>query len=417
VDLTEARQLASRMAGNLNNERVRIEEALGRIIAESVVAGRNLPGEDRSRFDGYALCHPDTHGATLDTPIALKIVPGRIAAGHDEAVHIHSGECIRILTGAPLPPSADVVAPQEEVAVEGGNLVLGRPYGRGDGVMPSGEDVLKDELVLLEGEVLTPTRLAFLAALGYETVVVFRQPRVALLATGDEVKALGEGEDGPFTYCNNLYLLSWLTELQGGIPRVLGVAGDEPSIIADHLQGAEADLVITTGGTGKGERDFILEVWRLLGVQTLFNGINLTPGKNTALGVKMREVFLAVPGNPWAAQIVFEELAAPMLRRWQGLKEPGNPLITARLKGAVKHKPGFYKAVRGTLNLNLVPPRFTPSQTGSASVFSRMRDSFAYIILAPHVIEGAEGDEVEVHLVDFPMLASPLFRRIVSIQG
>jgi molybdenum cofactor synthesis domain-containing protein len=417
VDLIEARQLASRVTVNLGSERVRVEEALGRIIAESVVAGRNLPAEDRSHLDGYALCHADTHVATLERPIAIKIVHGRIAAGHDAAVHIHSGECVRILTGAPLPRSADAVAPQEEVVVEGENLILRRPYSRGNGVMPSGEDVRKDELVLSRGEVLTPTRLAFVVALGYETVVVFQQPHVALLATGDEVRALGKGEAGPFTYCNNLYLLSWLTMIQGGKPHVLGVAGDEPSLIADLLRGAEANLVITTGGTGKGDRDFIFEVWKLLGIETLFNGINLTPGKNTALGVKDGKVFLAVPGNPWAAQIVFEQLAVPMLRRWQGLEEPSNAMITAKLKETVKHKPGFYKAVRGTLSLESVPPRFSPAQTKSTSVFNRIRDSFAYVILAPHVVEVAEGDKVEVHLVDFPMLASPLFRKSASVQG
>jgi len=416
VDLTEARQLASRVIAPLEIERVRIEEALGRVNAEKVVADRNLPGECRSRLDGFALRFADTRGATPDMPVSLRIVPGCIAAGHDMAVDIRSGECIRILTGAPFPRSADAVAPQEEVAVQGEKLVLGRAYGRGNGVTLPGEEVHEGEFVLPEGEVLTPTRLALMVALGYERVFVYQQPRVALLATGDEVRALGAAELGPFTYCNNLYLLAWLSELHGGKPSALGVAGDEPRAIADRLQGADADVVITTGGIGKGDRDFILEAWRLLGVRTLFSEINLTPGKNTALGVREGQVFLGVPGNPWAAQIVFEELAVPMLRRSQGLKEPGNPLIAAILKESVKHKPGFYKAIRGTLNMELAPPCFTPSELKSASVFSRVRDSFAYIILEPHVVEVAAGGEVQVRLSDLPMLASPLFRKIGSLQ-
>jgi molybdopterin biosynthesis enzyme len=126
VDLTEAGQLASRVIAPLESERVRIEEALGRVIAERVVADLNLPGESRSRLDGFAMRNADTRGATPDMPVSLRIVPGCIAAGHDVAVDIRSGECIRILTGAPLPQSADAVAPQEEVAVVGGKLLLGR---------------------------------------------------------------------------------------------------------------------------------------------------------------------------------------------------------------------------------------------------------------------------------------------------
>jgi molybdopterin biosynthesis enzyme len=135
------------------------------------------------------------------------------------------------------------------------------------------------------------------------------------------------------------------------------------------------------------------------------------------MGLREEEVFLAVPGNPWAAQIVFEELAVSMLRRWQGLRRPEKPFIAARMDGPVRNRPGFYRAVRGTLNLELIPPRFTPSQTKSTSVFSRIRDSFAYVILEPHVLEVAEGDEVEVHLADVPMLASPLFGKTGSLQG
>lgn len=194
------------------------------------------------------------------------------------------------------------------------------------------------------------------------------------------------------------------------------MAGDEPRSIADRLQGAAADLVLTTGGMGKGDRDFISEAWKLLGVRTLFSEINLTPGKNTALGVRGGQVFLGVPGNPWAAQIVFEELVVPMMRKWQGVKELGNPLIAATLKESVKHKPGFYKAIRGTLNLELTPPCFTPSEGKNTSAFSRLRDSFAYIILEPHVVEVATGGEVQVRLCDLPILASPLFRKIGSLH-
>ncbi len=393
---------------------MRIEDALGRVLGKSFAADRNLPGESRSRLDGFALRSADTLGATPDTPVLLGIIEERLAAGHAPAVTIHPGEAVRILTGAPLPSSADAVAPQEEVAVEGKNLRLRRAYARGNGVTLPGDDVKEGEFLLSQGTVLTPVRLALMVAMGCERIAVYRQPRVALLATGDEVRDLGATDKGPFTYCNNMHLLAWLTQLQGGKPSRLGVVRDEPRLIADRLQGVAADLVITTGGMGKGDRDFILEAWKLLGVRVLFRGINLTPGKNTALGVRGGQVFLGVSGNPWAAQMVFAELAVPMLRQWQGMQGVRSPLIAARLQKSLKHKPGFYNAIRGILDLETAPPWFRPAEPKGASVFNRVRDCFAYVILEPHVLEVAAGSELEVRLSDFPLLASPLFKETGS---
>jgi molybdenum cofactor synthesis domain-containing protein len=410
MDLTEARQLASRLAAPLGIERVRIEEALGRVVAQRIAADRNLPGECRSRLDGFALQSDDTRNAAPGRPVSLRILTGCIAAGHTVDVGIGSKECIRILTGAPFPPSADAVAAQEDVTVRGDELVLERACDRGNGVAFPGEEVKEGEFLLAEGEVLTPTRLAVMVALGYEWIAVRRQPRVALLATGDEVKTLGSCEDGPFTYCNNMHLLSWLTPLQGGRATPLGVVGDDPRAIADLLQDTGADLVITTGGMGKGDRDFVLEAWKLLGVETLFSEINLTPGRKSALGVRGRQVFLGLPGNPWAAQVVFDELAAPMLRRWQGLKEFSDPLVAACLKESVRQKPGYYRAIRGILDLAKLPALFSPCDRKQSSVCSRLDAGFAYVILEPHVVEVARGAEVRVRLSGFPILASPLFR-------
>jgi molybdopterin biosynthesis enzyme len=165
---------------------------------------------------------------------------------------------------------------------------------------------------------------------------------------------------------------------------------------------------------GRGDRDFILEAWQLLGVQVLFRGINLTPGKNTALGVRGGQVFLGLSGNPWAAQIVFAEFAAPMLRRWQGLQGVPGPLIAARLQKPLKQKPGFYRAVRGMLNLETAPPRFVPVEPKGASVFALVRDCFGYVILEPHVVEVAVGRELEVRLNEYPVLASALFKETGS---
>ena len=410
MDLIEARQAAWRLIAPLAPELVRLEEALGRVLAENMVAGRNLPGEPRSRLDGYALCSADCLEAVPARPSILRILPGRIAAGCAGAGSIGAGEAIRIFTGAPLPPGADAVAPQEEVTVQGENLVLEKAYGEGDGVSPAGEDARQGELLVPVGTVLNPTRLALIAALGSERVAVCRQPRVALLATGDEVRTLGALTEGPYTSCNNMHLLAWLTQLKGGKVVSLGVAADEPHMIADRLREIAADLVITTGGMGRGERDFTGEVWKRLGVEVVFNSINLLPGRNSALGKRHGQVFLGLPGNPWAAQSVFEQLGTPLLRGWQGLQSLFPAPITAAVAASVKGKRGSYRVIRGSLDLGVMPPRFHPAITRKSSVFSRVKDCFAYILLAPHVVEIAAGSQVEVMLSDFPLLASPLIK-------
>lgn len=411
MDLIEARHLACRLIAPLATEKVRLAEALGRVLAENMVAERDLPGESRSRWDGYALRSIDSLNASPGTPRVLRIVPGRIAAGHLRAAAIGPGECIRILTGAPLPPCADIVAPQEEVAVRGENLVLEQAYAEGSGVSPPGEDAHRGEVLVSSEVVLNPTRLAFIAALGRESVTVYRQPQVALLATGDEVKPLGALTAGPYTCCNNMYLLTWLTQIKGGKAIPLGVAGDEPQAIADRLRDVVgADLVITTGGRGSGDRDFIAEVWKGLGVQPVFEGINLIPGRNAALGIKGQQMFLGLPGNPWAAQTVFEQLAAPMLRRWQGLRGLTPTPLAAILAASLIGKPGSYRVIRGSLDLGMAPPRFHPAITRKVSLFSRLKDCFAYILLEPHVVEVAAGSEVQVQLSDSPLLVSPLIK-------
>lgn len=417
MELSEARRLASDLAAPLEIEWVALEDALGRVLGEEVVAGRDVPGESRSRLDGFALRSEGRSHATPDTPALLRIMPGRVAAGQVTEARLGAGECMRILTGAPLPRGTDAVAPQEEAELQGENLILRRVYPRGNGITFRGDDAHKGEVLVLPGAVLNPTRLALIAALGRERVAVHRRPQVALLATGDEVRALGTVTKGPFTYCNNMHLLAWLTQTKGGETTLLGIAADEATAIAERLRDVTANLVITTGGAGKGDRDFIPDVWKRLGVRQIFRQINLLPGKNTALGVRGQQVFLGVPGNPWAAQIVFEQLAIPLLRRWQGLSGPGFTPIAAVLQTPLAGKRGFYRAIRGTLDLETAPARFYPVVTKSTSVFSRIRDCFAYILLEPHVVEVAAESEVRVQLGDFPLLASPLLMRRMETGG
>jgi molybdopterin molybdotransferase len=410
VELAEARRVTEEGVFAGEAESVRLEEALGRVLAGGVSSPWSLPREPRSRFDGFAVRSLDTSAATADVPAALEIVPGLVAAGYRPRRKTVAGKSIRVLTGAPIPEGADAVVRWEEAEVRGSRLLLRRFEVPGSGIASSGEDVQAGGAVLSDGDILTPTRLALVGALGFERISVYRRPSVAILATGDEVRELGRPLEGPWTFCNNRHLIAWLTSLQGGEAMHLGVAPDNPGSIAERLENARTDLVITTGGMGGGDRDYVLEAWRMLGVEVRFSRINLSPGKNSAFGLRGRQMFWGLPGIPWAAQVVFEELVSPLLRKLQGLKTE-KPRILASLKTRLKNSPGFHKAVRGTLNLDSILPSFVPVESKGISRFEELRGNFAYTLLDSSVVEVPAGSEVQVSFHDFPLLVTPVFEK------
>jgi molybdenum cofactor synthesis domain-containing protein len=283
----------------------------------------------------------------------------------------------------------------------------------GQGFNPPGSDAREGELLLSHGLLLTPTRLAILAAFGLAAVLVGRKPMVALLATGDELRELGEDlPKGPWTVCNNRYLLGWLTASAGGVPIHLGIAKDDPAEIAKKMGVPEADVVISTGGTGRGDRDFLLEAWQQLGVRPIFTKIRLAPGKHTALGVRGRQIYFGLSGNPWAARAVFQELIAPVIRKLQGQLEPSDVTIPAILESPVLNRGGLGRIVSGRLIMSGFQPVFAPdTDRRGTSNFRAVTGRFAYILLNSHVVEIPDGSVVRVRLHDLPSIAS------VSING
>lgn len=415
MELEKAKNLALGHVEPLEKVWVPLEDALGRVLSEPVHAGFMVPGEARSRFDGFAVRSSDTIGATSDLPVCLRVLPGILAAGHMRGQPLEPGKCVRILTGAPLPSSADSVVLQENTTVAEGMAYFSQEINPAQGVSQPGEDIGEGDLLLGEGELLTPTRLALVAALGKNLIPVHRRPKVALLATGDEIREPGEYGQGPVTFCNNRLLLSWLVTLYGGEPVQIGVACDETQSIVEHLQDVQAELCITTGGIGRGDRDYVLAAWNDLGIRPRFREINLSPGKNSAMGIRGNQMFWALPGNPWGAQIVFEEMVSPVLRRLQGMKKGTHmPSMTASLEVPLKNRKGIHKAVRGILKSDPQTrcPVFKPVEKVRGAFFAMLRDSFAYTILEPHVLEVAKGSRIEVRLHDFPLMASPIFETL-----
>lgn len=405
MDLDEARSLAVGLVRPLERERIPIGLAVGRILADDFIADRNVPQQNRSRLDGYAIRSANVAGADNSRPVPLRLAPGFAAAGAVPETGIADGEALRILTGAPMPRSADAVVPQEEALVKESSLMVGKPYPKGFGVNEMGCEAVTGDRLLPKGTVLTPTHLALIAAFGRTAVTGFRRPRVALLGTGDELKPLGGDDDRAGTFCNNIHLLSWLVEIHGGEVSHLDICGDDPLRIASYLRRMEADMVISTGGMGRGDRDFVMEAWKRLGVRVLFRNIRIRPGRHSAMGVLDSKVFFGFSGNPWASRIVFSELAVPVLRRLQGLENWTSPTLTAILQESVRNYRSGTRVVRGTLNLQSAHASFKPMIDEEGARFSNLARGLAYILLGPPVVDIQAGQEVAVRLCDIPLLA------------
>lgn len=410
MDLKEARSIALDMAKNLESEPVELGAALNRVVAEPVMADRDIPGSPRSKWDGFAFMSADCLSAIPDKPVVLEFVRGETAAGEKPLEAAQKGRCFRIMTGSVLPAGADVVIPFEDATTCDKGIVLTGPLQPGSGVIAAGSDARGGDLLLRQGDVLTPTRLALAAATGRQALRVTRRPRVAILATGDELSEAGCSDESASIFCNNTYLFANLVRTAGGEAVELGAVPDNPDIIFSRLEEAEADLVITTGGMGKGSRDFMSEVWKRLGLRVLFDRLNLVPGKGSALATGRGRLFLGLPGNPRAGRIVYEEIAAPVIRRFLGLETAAEFALEARTLETMRKKEGIYQAFEGVVRLKGSLCEFVPGETRGAWAISSWRSGLAYSILGPLDTCVPKGERVRVKVPDFPLGSWAIFQ-------
>jgi molybdopterin molybdotransferase len=315
----------------LGAETVELTASLGRILAEPVVAGRDLPPWENSAMDGYALRAADTAEAGPERPARLRLV-GEVAAGAVAGHPVAAGEVYRILTGAPLPAGADAVVPQEDVRREGSTLLVPRPVRRSEFVRPRGEDIRAGETVLAPGAMLGPAALGVLAALGRPLVRVYQRPRVAVLSTGDELVDF-EAMPGPGQISNsNSYTLSAQVREAGGLPVNLGIARDSREELEERFRaGLTADVLVSSAGVSVGDRDLVREVMEKLGAELDFWKVSMRPGKPLTFGRLAGRPFFGLPGNPVSSMVTFELFVRPALRRMGGHADLFRSRARARL--------------------------------------------------------------------------------------
>ncbi|MGH8508514.1 MAG: molybdopterin molybdotransferase MoeA [Gammaproteobacteria bacterium] len=329
-----------------SREFVPVRSALGRVLARGIVSTIDVPAHTNAAMDGYALKADDLPRADTAT---LKVL-GTAWAGKPFQGDVAAGHCVRIFTGALMPPGADTVVMQEQVEVRGDVIRISPGQKPGQNVRPAGEDIARGEQVLNAGKRLTPADLGLIASLGMGEVAVTRRPRVAFFSTGDELCSIGEPLFPGAIYDSNRYTL------HGGLTR-LGVELIDMGVVRDVREALEqafaeaaasADVLITTGGASVGEADYITETLRSAGRVALWK-VAMKPGRPLAFGRVQGAYFFGLPGNPVSVMATFYQIVQPALRYLMGETEITSLLIKARCMSPLKKKLGRVEYQRGVL--------------------------------------------------------------------
>jgi len=378
----------------LGHERIPIHVALGRVMAEDVIAENDLPPFDRSEVDGYAVRAQDTFEASQFSPKTLKLTENR---------EVRENEARQIWTGNPLPRGADAVVMLEYTKRIKGKIEVGIAVTPGGNVSKRGEDVQRGEIAVKAGTRLKPHHVGLLAALKVTHVNVVKKPQVAILSTGNELVELGrKAKPNQIVDSNKLILFSMCQEL-GAEPLDLGIAKDDlPEISAKIREGLQrADVVITTGGTSVGYSDLVpLAVNQIGRPGVIVHGVAMRPGMPTALAVLQGKPVFILSGNPVAAMIGFEIFTRPLILRLLGVESEPRPALKAKLTRKVASALGRRVFLRVTVSERNGEFFAGPVRIKGAGVLSTMTKANGYVII-PENREGLEeGEFVIVHLFD-----------------
>jgi molybdopterin molybdotransferase len=328
----EALRLTLETISPIGSEPVALSECTDRVIAEDLHALVHSPSIDASMKDGYAVQSSEIDHASPETPVELTII-GMAAAGAPADKVVTRGTAIRIQTGAKVPEGADAILTEEYTTREGNIIRAFNTAEPGRNILRKGSDVEAGELIAAKGTCLAPGMIGILAAAGYGMLPVYRRPRLAIVATGDEVVVPGQPLPDGKLYASNLVTLNaWCRRY--GMTTTLSIVSDKTDVITEALAKAIAthDAVMTSGGAWTGDRDFVAKTLDALGWKQLFHRIRIGPGKAVGFGMlKEKPVFL-LPGGPPSNLMAFLQIAMPGLLRLGGHNKPSLPRVMVKLK-------------------------------------------------------------------------------------
>lgn len=383
-------------------EGVPLAQALGRVLAEDLAAAVDVPGFDRANVDGFAVRAADTAGAAEGAPATLAVNAEVLTPGRVPELVVEPGTATPIATGGVLPRGADAVVMLEHSERVASGVAVVRPAAPGAFVTHAGADIARGEAVLFAGQPLGSRELGLLAATGTGEVPVWRRPRVAILSTGDELLAPGGPPRAGGVYDSNGHILAAAVREHGGEPWSLGIVRDHEAAVQAAIERAlEADLVVLSGGTSKGEGDIAHRVaghWDDPGI--VVHGVAIKPGKPLCLAVTRGRPVVLLPGFPTSAIFTFQQFVAPVLRELAGRTQTPRTRRRARLPMALPsalgraeyHMVGLLPGADGSLAAYPIP-----KGSGAVSTFSR---ADGFVVSGERSRGIAAGSEVEVHCLE-----------------
>ncbi|GAB1235244.1 gephyrin-like molybdotransferase Glp [Ferrigenium sp. UT5] len=378
-------------------ETVKLEQSLGRVLAEDIRANRDLPPYDVSAMDGFAVRSTDM----AQTPAVLEIIED-IKAGDLPTKTVLPGQCARIMTGAPVPAGADAVIRVEDTqAVAASRVQINKAVRFGNDVRPQGENMKDGDVVLTAGTEITPGVIGVLATVKAAQMNVHRRPRVAILSTGNELEAIDEPVDLNKIPNSNSYALMAQVQALGIEPVLLGIARDDPLELEQFLKrGLEYDVLLVSGGTSVGVHDYVRPTIEKLGVQMKFWRVAMKPGHPLAFGHTDHTLVFGLPGNPVSSMVCVEEFVAPALRKMMGNRVLFRRTVSARLAHNIKHHAGRTEFVRVQLTRDEAGYLASSTGTQSSGVLLSMALADGLLVVPADSTGLAAGAQATVQLLD-----------------
>jgi molybdenum cofactor synthesis domain-containing protein len=382
----------------LRSETIPLAEALGRVLAKDVFSDVNIPDYDKTFVDGYAINPQETKDASVNTPVAFKVVGKLFPADYPTTAEVGSGEAVYVACGGPIPKGAASTVKVEETRLNGGQIQVIREIKPGEGTVPRGDDVKKGTLIFKRGQVLRPQDLGLLASIGLTKAEVFKKPAVAILSGGDEL--IRQCQKNPERIANNYALVvAGLASELGASAALLGIMPDSLDKVQAKIGEAlaQADIVVTIGGSSVGLRDFVPDAVNSLGKPgVVAQGILLRPGAVSGFGVVNGKPVVMLPGHIGSCIAGFYLFLAPLINRYAGLEGAGMlPCLTGELTEEVDSGPQFRFLL---LHLTRAEGKFLAKPVeGGSSALTTIVKSNGYTIIPPHTTL-AKGSKVEVSL-------------------
>jgi molybdopterin molybdotransferase len=371
-------------------ETISIEDAHRRVLAENVTSKLNSPPFERSAMDGYAIQAKDTFGFSENNPAKIKIID-TIGAGQISNKLVKHGEAVRIATGAPIPEGANSVVMEEYTNSQGDNLEVEMSLTPGENISPMGEDIKKGDTILRKGKILRPQDLALIATAGYNSINVFKKPKIAVITTGNELVMPRPSLNGAEIINSNYYTFKAMVESAMAIPTLVHCV-DSHKLVENEFEKLidTHDALISTGGTAISKGDVVVDVTENIG-EVLIHGVALRPGKPFGFGIIHEKPVFMLSGYPVAAIVQADVFVRNSLYKMQGIEN--KPQIIRKIASRkIPSSLGRTDYIRAKTELNMV----RPLKINGSGIIRSMVESNAYIIIEENVEGIGKGEECNV---------------------